>query len=338
MADDSARDKLVGIAVGYMASQAVYVAARLGLADQLADVPLDEQELAARCGCGTGGMRRLLDSLVACEVLDRDAEGRFVLTDAGRLLRSDVPDSARSFVLLYCSPPVWQAWTALETTLTTGQTAFGVVHGTDAFGYCATHHESAQVFHRAMAEDSSRAAAALAEGYDFDGSRTVADIGGGSGALLAGVLAGVPGLRGILLDSSHGVAAAPRLLAEAGVADRCIVQAGDFFTAVPTADTYLLKNVLHDWDDSGAVQLLRAVRAASADSSRLLVVERVLPDGIATGAHAVRDHLAGLVIMGGRERTAAEFRALLDAAGYEVVRIGGPLAATPFHVLECRPR
>lgn len=330
---------MMSIALGYMGSQAVYVAARLGLADRLADRAARMDELAAECGADPQVMGRLLRALVACGVLTQDGVDKFSLTPMGNALRDGVPNSVRNFVLLYCSPPVWQAFADLEGTVKTGRTAFDTVHGMGAFAYCATHPDVAALFHRAMAEDASAVAGHVAEAYDFGGLSTIADIGGGNGTLIATILSRVPDLRGILFDTEQGVATAPSVLADAGVASRCTIVAGDFFTSVPPADAFLLKSTVHDWNDTDAARILATCYRAMTPASRLLLIERVIPTTIAPSAdpHVVRHQLAGPVIMGGRERTAVEFQKLLGVASFELVRITGPLGETGYHIIEGRP-
>lgn len=339
MANPSERTAMMSIALGYMSSQAVYTAARLGLADLIASGLTDTGALAAECGADRETMGRLLRALTASGVLVQDAADEFSLTAEGHALRAGVPNSTRDFVLLYCSPAVWQAFADLTATVQTGRTAFDAVHGMGAFAYCDAHPEVAALFHRAMAEDAVQVAARVAADYDFAGLNTVADVGGGNGTLLAAVLQGSAELRGILFDTEQGVATAPDLLAGAGVAQRCEIVTGDFFAEVPAADLHLLKSTVHDWPDSSAIRILTSCRAAAGADGRLLLVERVLPTVLPAvyDPHAVRHQLAGPVIMGGHERTAEEFQKLLEAAGYELVRVSEPLGETGYHLIEGRP-
>lgn len=338
MVNISDRAAIMSVALGFMGSQALYVAARLELADRLAEGPARTVELAAESDADPQTMGRLLRALVACGVLTQDSPDEFGLTPMGHGLREGVPNSVRNFILLYCSPAVWQAFGELEGTVRTGRTAFETVHGMGAFAYCGSHPDVAAVFHRAMAEDASQVAAHVAEAYDFSGLRTVADIGGGNGTLIAEVLSRATHLHGILFDTEQGVATAPGVLADADVASRCTVVAGDFFASVPAADAYLLKSTVHDWSDADAARILATCCQAMTQGSRLLLIERVLPSTIApsAGAHGVRHQLAGPVIMGGHERTAAEFQKLLGQVGLELVQISEPLGETGYHIIEGR--
>lgn len=335
----SERSAMMSIALGYMSSQAVYVAARLGLADLVASGLADTDALAAEIGADPANTGRLLRALTASGVLRQLGPDEFALTPEGRLLCTGVPDSVRDFVQLYCSPAVWRAWAELTDTVRTGRTAFETEHGMGAFAYCAAEPEVGALFHRAMAEDASQVAALVAQEYGFEGVSTVADVGGGNGTLIAAVLARRPGLRGILFDTAQGVTEAAKLLTAAGVRERCTIVAGDFFAEVPAADLHLLKSTVHDWNDADAARILRTCRAAAAADGRLLLVERVLPTVLPSvyDPHAVRHQLAGPVIMGGHERTAEEFQKLLGSAGYELVHISEPLGETGYHLIEGRP-
>lgn len=339
MVNTSARSTMMAAALQYMTSQAIYVAARLGLADLLADGPAQTDRLATECSADPRTMGKLLRALVAGGVLVQEGPDRFALTEIGHALRDGVDNSVRNFVLLYCSPAVWNSWANLADTVATGRTAFRTTHDMSAFEYCGAHPDVAALFHRAMAEDASQVAEGLAVGYDFSGLGTVADVGGGNGTLLAGVLAGNPALRGILFDTEGGVATAPTVLGRAGVADRCSIVAGDFFVSVPAADAHVLKSTVHDWSDEDATRILATCRRAMDSGGRVLLVERVLPTVLPARVdhHAVRHQLAGPVIMGGQERTAEEFQKLLEAAGFELAAISEPLGDTGYHVIDGRP-
>ncbi|MFE3176318.1 methyltransferase [Amycolatopsis sp. NPDC059090] len=321
MADGSARSRLLATAVGYMSSQAVHAAAQLGIADLLADGPLDRVRLARACDdSDVASMDRLLRALVACEVLSQDEQGRYSLTEVGEALRSEVPGSARDSVLLYCSEPVWQAWSGLRESVRAGTTAFAARHGMGAFEYCARHPETARIFHRAMAEETAALSAGVVEGCDFAGVATVADVGGGNGTLLAGILRLLPGLSGVLVDTEHGLRDAPEVLAGAGVADRCEIVVADFFDRVPAADLYLLKSIVHDWSDEDARRLLASCRRAMRDDGTLVLVERVMPARLPSARDPlmVRNLLNMPTMIGGRERTAGEFAELLAASGFSL--------------------
>lgn len=223
----------------------------------------------------------------------------------------------------------------------TGQPAFESAFGMPAFAYIGGRPELSALFNSGMAELARGAAETVAAGYDFSGFRTVVDVGGGNGTLLGALLTVCPDSRGILFDTPTGVRQAPDVLAAAGVADRCSIATGDFFTAVPSGgDAYVLKSVIHDWDDDRARTLLGRCREAMPEHARLLLVEPVLPDedGPAARLSAVLSDLNMLVMVGGRERTRTEYAALLASAGLELLHVSDPLAPTHFQVLEAVPR
>ena len=301
---------------GYQVTQAIHVAAVLGLADLVADGPRPSDDLAAATGTHPEALYRLLRALASVGLFREEAERRFALTDLGAGLRADAPASLAGWAAFVGDPYHWQAWGALLHSVRTGENAFRHVHGTDPWTFRARDPERSARFDRAMTSLSRQVTDAVLAAYDFGRFGTVVDVGGGTGAFLAAVLARHPTLRGVLFDQPHVVAGAGPLLAAAGVADRCEVVAGSFFEAVPGGgDAYVLKAILHDWEDADCVRILRACRRAMADGAALLVVERELgppnehPD-------AKFSDLNMLVAPGGRERTPAQYAALFEAAGF----------------------
>ncbi|MBT2324371.1 methyltransferase [Variovorax paradoxus] len=307
---------------GYQLSQALHVAATLGIADLLADGARDTAELALATHTHEPTLYRLLRALASVGVLHESAEQRFALTPLGEPLRSDAEGSMAAWAEFVGSPAYWQAWSGLLHSVRTGENAFAHVHGMDVWRHREAHPEDGALFDRAMAALSRRAAAALLGGYDFSALRTLVDVGGGNGALLAAILRAHSRLQGTLLDLPHVVAAALARLVAAGVADRCTVKGGSFFEGVPEgADAYLLRSVIHDWDDGDALRILTVVaKAMTTPASRVLLVERVIAPPN-EGRDAKFSDLNMLVSPGGRERTREQFEALLAAAGLELVRI-----------------
>ena len=321
--------------VDYPSAQVVHAAARLGLADLLADGPRSVDDLAAATGTHAPSLARLVRALAALGALAEVGGGRVELTPLGAPLRSDVPGSVRDAVLFLAGEWYWRAWGGLLHSVRTGEPAFPAVHGTTAWDYRARHPEEGAIFDAAMTGISGMAADAVARSYDFSRIGVLADVGGGHGELLAAILAAHPSMRGILFDQPQVVAGARRLLERAGVADRCEVVGGSFFEAVPGgADAYLLKSVIHDWDDPEAAAILRACRAAVGDKGRLLVVERVVGPPNEPDPAKFSD-LNMLVELGGRERTAEEYRDLLAGAGFRLV--GVTPTGSPFEVVEAAP-
>ena len=315
------------LATGYQASQALHVAASLGLADLLAGAPRSSDELAAATNTHAPSLRRLLRALAAFGVFREEEDGCFALAPPGECLRADLPGSARPLVLMWGHEDFRRTWDALEHCVRTGETAAKHLFGSDdAFARYAADPGLGAAFNAGMTVMSAATADAVVAAYDFSGARLVVDVGGGHGRLIAAVLSANPSLRGVLFDLPSVVRGATGLLAQARVADRCRVLGGDMFAAVPEGgDLYLLKSVIHDWDDGRALAVLaNCRRAMQAPGSRLLLVERLLPERMeptpAARSHALGD-LNMLVRTGGLERTEGEFRKLLDEAGLRLVRV-----------------
>jgi SAM-dependent methyltransferase len=216
----------------------------------------------------------------------------------------------------------YRAWGALDESVATGRTAFDQVFGRPFFDYFAAHPEVGAQFDAAMTDFTAGIAAAVAEEYDFPGRRTVVDVGGGRGHVLAAVLRAHPALEGILFDLPGVVPAATAYLAGAGLAGRTRVVAGDFFGVVPAgADAYVLCHIVHDWDDARAIRILQNCRAAVAPAGILLIVEKYMPEPMVPGAVPPGTDVNMLVLTGGRERTEREYRALLAAGGWRLTRV-----------------
>ena len=314
---DALRDRIMG----FRATQMIHVAAKLGLADRLAAGPRSPYDLAIDIGAEPQALHRLLRGLASLGIFAEDAVGDFALTPQAELLRSDVQGSLRDIALLYGEDWMWQAYGSMMHSVRTGAPAFAKVHGQPLYGYLHEHPRAAAQFNAAMSGNSSHETAAILEAYDFATARTVVNIGGGHGALLAALLRAHPALSGILFDLPSVVAGAAPVLAETGIAERARCVAGDFFDEAPAgADLYVMKCVLHNWDDGDARRLLATCRAAMNEEARLLVIERVVPDGNEPSEAKLFD-LNMLVVAGGRERTEREHRALFRDAGLALERI-----------------
>jgi len=319
---------------GVRLSQAVAVAASLGVPDALADRPLPADAIASALHTHPATTYRLLRTLAAGGILHETDDRTFSLTELGEALRSDVPGSLRDQAVLFGKPYVLEAWGNLEHSIRTGENAFTALHGEDVWAWRSRAPGEESAFNRAMASMSALVGPALAAADAFEGAETVADIGGGSGTLLAAVLAAHPDVRGILFDQPSVVAEASPILAAAGVEDRTTLVGGSFFESVPTADVYVMKAILHDWSDEDCVRILRTIRAAAGPASRLLVVERVLGGPNEDLAGKLMD-LHMLVMPGGLERTLDEWRALFAAGGFELA--GARPLAQGWEVIEGRP-
>jgi hypothetical protein len=313
---------LLRLAAGFWLSQALFVAAKLGLADELAQRARSAAELADAVGAHPEALHRILRALAGTGLFTEDAEGRFGLTPHSHFLCRDAPTSLRDYMLMFGSDWSWRAWGELEHSVRTGKAAVEHALGQSLFEHLAAHPKHAQVFDAAMVSRGQRQDTAVAAAYDWPASGTIVDVGGGRGSLIAAVLARVPRCRGVLFDLPHVVPAAAKLLDEAGLAARCEVVAGDFFERVPDgAELYLLKQVIHDWDDERACAILDNCRKAMSPQARLLVLEYVLiPDNELSWAKLL--DLQMLVLTpGGRERSEAEYRALLASVGLTLQRI-----------------
>ncbi|MEX0852219.1 MAG: methyltransferase, partial [Bauldia sp.] len=315
------------LVTAYQASQAVTVAARLGIPDLLGEGPMTSGEIARATATQPDMMLRLLRALAAFAVVKDLGSGTFALTPIGDALRAGVPDTVRPFALWAGSESHWQTFATLAECLRTGRSAFEILYGLEgSFAFYESHPDQARAFDDAMSAGSAFTGRAATETYDFTGLSRVVDVGGGHGKVLASILKAHAHLRGTLFDLPRVVEGAPSLLVADGVADRCEVVGGDMFVAVPAGgDLYLLCHVIHDWDDRLATKVLRACRRAMAPAAKLLILDLVMPERIAPSPTAQANVLADLRMMvatgGGRERTAAEFEALLGAADLRLQRV-----------------
>ena len=312
---------------GYRAAHALYLVARLDVADHLRDAAKSSDMLAAETGTDGPTLRRILRALTSLGVFTEDERGRFRLTPTGTLLRRDVPGSLRAGVLLLMDEQGQRAWGALQYSVQTGKSAFEHLFGMGPFDYYAAHPEAerSQVHDDAMAGFTALVTDAIVRAYDFSGARMVIDVGGGNGALLAAILRANRTICGTVYDLPHVIAGVAEVAGAAGVDDRCAVVAGSFFESVPEGgDVYILKRIIHDWDDERAGAILTACRRAMQPAARLLVVDEVLPRRADT-ADAAAAFLLDLEMLvmtsGGRERTEDEFRSLLAASGFTLARV-----------------
>jgi O-methyltransferase domain/Dimerisation domain len=326
---------LFRMVTGYYVSRAIHVAARLGIADLLAEGPRDHDELAKATGTHADSLRRVLRLLASAGVLLEEEDGKFALTPIGACLRSGVPGSMRAAALLF-GGITQQAWGDLLHSVETSEPAFRRAFGMDPFDYMAEHPDEAANFDAAMADFTRHIAIAVTTAYDFSAFRRIVDVGGGNGALLAGILAANPPLTGVIFDLPNVATRATARLRELGLAGRCESVGGDFFKEVPSGgDAYLLKHVIHDWNDDRATEILRTCRRAMGAEAKLLIVEGVYPPRIDQSDEsrgAAANDVNMLVCTGGRQRPEAGFRSLCDAAGFRLTRIVP--TQTPVKVIE----
>lgn len=309
---------LLAMARAYRTSQLVYVAAKLGIADALTEGPKSCEQIARELGASVDALCRVMRGLSALGVLDGTDDGRYELNSLSQLLVSGAEPSARSGVI-YWGQEQYQAWGELLNTVMTGEPAFRRLFG-DPFDYYDRHPDTADAFDSFMSASSKLGSAAISFNFDFPDSGTVVDVGGGEGYLLAEILGPRSGLSGVLFERPSVIEKARRVLGAKGLLGRCRLVAGDFRHDVPEGgDVYILKNVLHDWDDSGVREILSACRHAMKGRGRLIVVQRVMPDAGAANTELfssmIDADLLQLVYTGGRERTLAEYRALLEGSG-----------------------
>jgi O-methyltransferase/methyltransferase family protein len=311
-------DELAG---GLWHTQLLHVAARLGIADRVASGPRSAAELARETGADADALFRVLRALAALGVLSQDAEDRFGPTPVSERLRSGAPGSVHARLLLYGEPWWWAAVGGLYETVMTGETAFDRVHGAGLFAWLEEHPAASAVFDAEMSAMTAAEAEAVVLVAELPETGTVVDVAGGRGTLLTAILRARPGLRGVLFDQPHVVAAA-------ALPERCEAVAGSFFEAVPAgAEAYALKDILHDWDDERALGILRTIRAAIPEHGRLLVIERALPPGDEPAPGKLVD-ITMLLITGGRERTRSQYEALLARAGFRLASVAPTPAGT----------
>jgi hypothetical protein len=326
-----AHDAMLARIAAYWQSQLVYVAAKLGIADVLAEGPLTVEQIAARVGAYGPHLRRVLRALASLGIFAADSHDRFHLTRLAQTLRSDHPQSLRDFALMLVDDYNWAAWGALEHSVRTGASAFEHVHGMPAFPWMQDHPEKEKMFSASMASISVMENAAVARAYAFRKLQKIVDVGGAHGHLMAAVLRAHPKVHGVLFDQPQVIEearrAGPALAPD--ISPRCEWVSGDFFESVPAgADACLLKYIIHDWEDEACVRILENCRKALGAGGRVLVVERVVAPGNRFDWGKLVD-VNMMVMLDGKERTREEFRELFARAGLQlrrVIRTGSPLA------------
>lgn len=327
--------KMRQLVMGFRATQMLAVAAKLGLADELAKGPSRAAALAKTVGAAPEPLYRLMRGLASLGVLSEAADGTFALTPLGQLLQRDAPGSFRTTALLFGNETFWAAYGRMPDCVRTGDSAFVHEYGETLYEHLAKHEAPAAVFHEAMSGFSAQEIAAILAAHDFSEFATVVDVGGGQGALVAALLKTNPRQRGIVFDQDDVAGDAQRLLAQAGLSGRATFAAGDFFKAVPAGgDAYLLKSVIHNWQDEDATAILRSCRQAMTADARLILIERVIPAHDVPSEAKLFD-VNMLVTAGGRERTEPEYRALLDTCGFELMRIVP--TASPVSLIVAKP-
>jgi hypothetical protein len=316
---------LYQMATAHYLPHALRVVATLGIADRLKDGPRHASELAAATQTHAAALKRVLRLVANAGVLDEQEDGAFSLTPLGQCLRTDIPGSANAMVRLFAGARTLDNWKELEYCVRTGEPAIRKKGIADGLADPNRDPGDAAIFDAAMADLTRTLVVAVAAAYDFSPFRTLVDVGGGNGALLVGLLNANPGLRGVVFDLPSAAGRATQRIAESQLGDRCQVASGDFFKEVPRGgDAYILKHVIHDWDDERALTILRNCHRAMGPEARLLIVEGIYPrriDQSPASRGAAANDVNMLVSTGGRQRSEAEFRSLYAAAGFTLTRI-----------------
>lgn len=313
--------QLIQMAMGHWVSRIVHEAARLGLADRLAAGPKTAEDLAGPTGTQAQALYRLMRTLAGLGILSEGGGRRFTLTPLGEALKTGAPGAARASILTLAGDCFARGWLELPHSLETGKPGFDKFLGMPIFDWLGKNPEAASLFSETMIGVHGAEPAAVAEAYDFSPFKTLMDVGGASGHLLATVLGRYPALKGILFDLPHVVRDAPALLAKGGVAGRVTIQSGSFFEGVPAgADAYLMSHIIHDWNESQCLTILGHCRRAMPPTGRLLLVEMVLPEGNEPHFGKLLDIMM-LVGPGGQERTETEYAALYAKAGFRLTRV-----------------
>ena len=323
---------LTQMITGSLAAQAVYVAAKLGIADLLSDGPKHVDELARASEADAPSLYRVLRALASCGIFNEQAGGVFELTPTAELLRSDSPGSLRDLAIFMGEDWHWRVWGQTLYSVRTGKAAWSQVHGQEVFPYFAANPEAARIFDRAMTSLSNLAIHAVVEGYDFSGIETLVDVAGGHGRLLTAILEANPSMDGVLFDQRHVIEGARENEKVKALASRCEPTIGDFFVDVPAdADGYIMKHIIHDWDDERALQILKNIKRVMKRGGRVLLVEAVITPANERDFGKFLD-IEMLVSPGGKERTAEEYKELFAGAGLKLTRIVP--TKSPYSVIE----
>lgn len=335
MTEGSPFQQLDGMITAYWVSQAIYAAAKFGIADHLKDGPRSVEDLARVTSTNPDALYRLLRALASRGIFAEGQPRQFALTPLAEPLRSDVPGSKRALALM-SGDEQFRTWAEIDYSIQTGKIAFDKVFGKPVFEYLSENPDKARIFDAAMVGIHGRETDAILDVYDLSGVGVLADIGGGNGSQITGILRKYRETKGILFDLPHVIERAKEHIQSAGLSDRCRLVGGNFFEAVPEgADVYMLRHIIHDWDDEKSLTILRNCHRAMSSSSKLLVVESVIPPGNQPFGGKFLD-LVMLLIPGGKERTEEEYRTLFDRAGFHLTRVVG--TATEFSLIEARKR
>jgi hypothetical protein len=312
---------LVQLAMAHWGSHVVYVAAKLGLADLLAKGPMSAEQLAERTETHAPSLYRLMRTLASLGIMSEDSSHRFSLTPVGEAMKTGAPGAARATILTIASPWWNTGFGELMYSVQTGKSGFEKIVQMPIFDWFAEHPEEASLFNETMLGIHGAEPAAVAAAYDFAGAKTIVDVGGSTGNLLATVLERNPKSQGILFDMPHVVREAPAFLKSRGLADRIKIEPGSFFESIPAGgDAYMMSHIIHDWSEEQCLTILSNCRRVMNADTRLLIIEMVLPPGNTPHPGKMLDMMM-LVGPGGRERTAEEYGELLSKAGLRLTKV-----------------
>ena len=313
--------QMLQIISGFWTSRAVYALAKLGIPDLLKSGPKTAEELATETKTHAPSLFRVLRALVSVGILRSAEGGRFAQTPLSETLVTDAPGSLRWFAVSELGQEHYPAWGNLMHSVKTGEIAFDNFFGVDIWKYFQQNPEDAAIFNDSMSSVTAATNEAIRSLYDFSGFETVVDIGGGHGGLITSILQSNPKVKGVLFDAPQVIEGAQPKIEAAGISDRCETVAGDFFKSVPAGgDAYVLKWIIHDWDDGKAIAILRNCRSRMRANGKLIIVDCVVPETDEPHFSKFID-LNMLVMTGGKERTEKEFAQLLSAAGFKLLRV-----------------
>jgi hypothetical protein len=312
--------QLFEIATGFMKSQAIYVAAKLGIADLLKERPKKVDELANMTSVHKDSLYRLLRALASIGIFAEKSDGTFALTSMASVLQSNVPVSLRPYVLLLGDKSWWNSWGDLLGSVKTGKAAFDHLFGMGYSEYLEKHPDISEIFNECMTSVSRVNNPAIINNYDFSCFDKIIDVGGGHGSLLTAILKSFPKLKGILFDQPHVINSCNGF--DLDVSDRCEMISGDFFKEVPVGgDAYILKQIIHDWNDELSIRILKNCYIAMRENGRLLIIEAVIEPGSTQSINKFFDLHMLVTAPGGKERDKSEFQSLLNSAGFELSKV-----------------
>ena len=332
--ETAAAQHIMQLSTGYIASTCVYLAVKLRIPDLLAAAPRPVSDLARERGVNEDALYRVMRTLVSLGVFEEKAPRTFANTLTSTILRTETPGSMYEMALWMSDPFHFQVYANALHSLRTGQPAVEQTVGVPVFEYFSKQPEESEIFNNAMTMFSAMVIPAVLEACDFSGIGTLVDVAGGHGRVLTSILQKYPSMRGVLFDIEHVLAGARAAIDSLGLSDRCRAVSGDFFKAVPAGgDAYIMKHIIHDWDDERAATILKNIRSAMNPGGRLILLESVVAPGNQPDFAKLID-LEMLLMPGGRERSEQEFRDLFARAGFELTRITP--TKSPLSVIEGR--